>query len=57
MSHFGATCKPHSVTHSSLIAVCSYKTQIYHIPRLVFTDSALKSNSFDSIVLFFDNMP
>lgn len=42
---------------SSLIAFGSYETQIYHIPQLVFTDSALKSNSFDSIVLFFDNMP
>lgn len=54
---FGTTCEPHSGSKSSLISFCSYTEQIYCIPWLVFTVNAEKNNSFDSIVLFFDNMP
>lgn len=59
---FGTTCEPRSGSKSSLISFYSYKTQLNSLTDLLYPLTGLysqcpKNNSFDSIVLFFDNTP
>ncbi len=59
---FGTTCEPRSRSKSSLISFYSCKTQLDPLTDLLYPLTSLysqcpKNNSFDSIVLFFDNTP